>query len=300
MKLNSNLYGISGSINSGKDLVGDMLMYIGENTVINPTYEGFERHEEYKTGKYSVKTISTYTIKKCADKLKEIVALLIGCKRSDLEDEVFKNKELGEEWWIYKRTYSIASFDKKTKIISKTEYDDGQEGDLYLGWEWDLVKLTPRLMLQLLGTQGGRMVIHPNIWVNALFASYHAYHMENNPFDSQSTSLPNWIITDIRFPENEGDAVTSRGGLLIGIKRHFALKQPKYAYLMSRTSRNQYEIPYELEMLDPKLYASLMHESEISMGDHSWCDVIIENNGTKEELFDQVLNAVTIKIEENV
>ena len=37
---------------------------------------------------------------------------------------------------------------------------------------WNLVKLTPRKLLQLLGTDCGRDIIHPNIWVNALFADY--------------------------------------------------------------------------------------------------------------------------------
>ena len=32
------------------------------------------------------------------------------------------------------------------------------------------------------------------------------------------------------------------------------------------------------------------------MGDHSWCDVVIENNGTIEELFNNVLDAVKINI----
>ena len=39
---------------------------------------------------------------KCfADKLKDIICLLIGCYRDQLEDESFKSKELGEEWWYW-------------------------------------------------------------------------------------------------------------------------------------------------------------------------------------------------------
>lgn len=36
----------------------------------------------------------------------------------------------------------------------------------------------------------------------------------------------------------------------------------------------------------------LTHNSENEMGDHSWCDVVIENNGGLEELFNNVLNAI--------
>jgi hypothetical protein len=291
MNINS-LIGVSGSINSGKDLVGDMLMYIGEGLTRNPTFEGFEENERNKNHKYSVKTNSTYAIKKCADKLKEVVALAIGCTREDLEDEEFKNKELGEEWW----RYEMVTVDGLV-IIDKAEYDgipkDWQEG-------FRLVKLTPRMVLQLFGTQGGRMVVHPNIWVNSLFADYKPHYIGAcDPYELESevqiyTNYPKWIITDVRFPKNEGVAVTKRGGLLIGIKRKFALKQPKYAYLIDG-GRDEYEIPYELEELDNKLYKSLTHESELSMGNYSWCDSIIENNGTIEELFNQVLKIVTNK-----
>jgi len=106
----------------------------------------------------------TYANKKYSEKLKYMVCFLIGCDRSDLEDREFKEKELGEEW-------------------------DG---------------LTPRKLLQLLGTEAGRHIIHPNIWVNALFADYEK--------DS------NWIITDVRFP-NEAEAIKDKGGILIRIER---------------------------------------------------------------------------------
>ena len=279
----NNLLGISGSINVGKDLVGDMLMYIGEGLTKEPSYKGFREYEVQKNHKYSTKSITTYQIKKCADKLKEVVALIIGCKRWQLEDEVFKNTELGEEWWVYIRIFDGV-------LLTQNEYDLSQCDPRF----YDFVKLTPRLMLQLFGTQGGRKVVHPNIWVNALFSDYNLV----NPFASESldeewtspSNKPKWIITDVRFPENEGKAVTSRGGLLIGIKRHFSLKQPKYAHLVDPD--NQYAIPPQLNEFDSKLYQSLTHESETSMGDHEWCDVIIENNGTKEELFNKVLDAV--------
>jgi hypothetical protein len=112
---------------------------------------------------YSDDNAEDYQIKKFATKLKEIAALLIGCDVSDFEDREFKEKELGEEW-------------------------NG---------------LTPRKILQLLGTEAGRNIIHPNIWVNALFADFE---------DS------NWIITDVRFP-NEAQAIKDRGGIVIRVER---------------------------------------------------------------------------------
>lgn len=272
MKIN-NLIGVSGSINSGKDVTGEMLQYI--NFADNPTYSGFLT---------DVYFIPNYEIKKCAEKLKEVVAIIIGCKRSDLEDEAFKNTELPEQWWVYTR-------ESDNKLTTQLEYDTLTENQK--GW-LTLVKITPRMMLQLLGTEGGRRVVHPNIWVNALFADWKPI---GSPLVVRAKGLPvtypKWIITDVRFPENEGVAVTKRDGLLIGIKRYFALKQPKYAHLVDKD--NPYDIPSELEELNPKLYKSLTHESEYAMGDHSWCDVVIENNGTLEDLFNNVLNAVKKK-----
>jgi hypothetical protein len=101
------------------------------------------------------------------------------------------------------------------------------------------------------------------------------------------------IITDMRFPENEGEAIKERHGLRIGIKRHFALRFPEYSHLAY--DENPYMIPDELEDVNPKLYKGLNHASETSMGDLSWCDIVIENNGTIEELFDKVLQAVAIQ-----
>ena len=128
----------------------------------------------------------TYVNKKYSEKLKYMVCFLLGCSRSDLEDREFKEKELGEEW-------------------------DG---------------LTPRKLLQLLGTEAGRHIIHPNIWVNALFADYVCDDcgQQECPTDEEDTgqmihrSFPDWIVTDVRFP-NEAEAIKDRGGILIRINR---------------------------------------------------------------------------------
>lgn len=275
MKIN-DLIGVSGSINSGKDLVGGMLQYIDISD--NPTYDEYQ---------YETNLDHNYKIKKCAEKLKEVVAITIGCKRKDLEDEAFKNKELGEEWWRYEM--KIGS---EKVLISKGSYE---QLSAHKKTYWNLVKLTPRMILQQFGTQGGRMVIHPNIWVNALFADWKQI---GSPLVVMAKGLeprfPQWIITDVRFPENEGKAVKDRGGLLIGIKRHFALKHPEYAFRAYKD--RPYDVPSMLMNDNEKLFDSLNHESELAMGDHSWCDVVIENNGTIEELFNNVLDAVKINI----
>ena len=63
--------------------------------------------------------------------------------------------------------------------------------------------MTPRKMLQQVGTDLFRNQLHPNTWVNATFANYH----DNN-----------WIITDVRFP-NELEAIKKHNGITIRINR---------------------------------------------------------------------------------
>ncbi len=60
--------------------------------------------------------------------------------------------------------------------------------------------------MQLLGTECGRTIIHPNIWINAVMSKYKA---DENP---------NWIITDVRFP-NELLAIKERKGIIINVIR---------------------------------------------------------------------------------
>ena len=282
MKLNNNLYAVSGGIKCGKDLVGEMINYFGSTNA--PSLEGFEYY--IKSNEYDVKAVKAYEIKKFADKLKDCVALIIGCTREQLEDQTFKATVLGPQWWYYKFNHRLLNY-REFKKLTKNQQE-----------YFELIKLTPRLILQLLGTEGGRKIIHPDIWVNALFADYKSItnYPIFNGFEDKTrpeVTFPNWIITDMRFPENEGVAINERNGLRIGIKRNFALRFPEYAHLAY--DNDPYMIPDELEDVNPKLYKGLNHASETSMGDLSWCDIVIENNGTIEELFDKVLQAVAIQ-----
>jgi len=200
-----------------------------------------------KGGDYDLLPMTDETnikIKKFADKLKDIACLLIGCTRADLEDREFKEKELGEEW-------------------------DG---------------LTPRKLLQLLGTEAGRHIIHPNIWVNALFADYVCDDcgQQECPTDEEDTgqmihySFPDWIVTDVRFP-NEAQAIKDRGGIVIRVNR--LTEEQKIASLKARANRPNNAI---------KLALKNEHPSETALDDYDGFDYVIENNGSIEELVEKV------------
>ena len=66
--------------------------------------------------------------------------------------------------------------------------------------------------------------LHTNVWVNALFADYIRNDdkliriTEENLEEWQEGDYPNWIITDMRFP-NEMKAVAEREGVTIRVVR---------------------------------------------------------------------------------
>lgn len=221
------LIGISGKAGAGKDLVGVMIQYL----VYTEGIINIEYWEKFKSNTpFNQIVFSKYVIKKFADKLKTLVCLLIGYTREQLEDRNLKEKELGEEWWYYKgRNNSLIPYNKNSKRSTE-----------------DLIKPTPRLLLQLIGTDLFRNQLHPNTWVNASFANY-----LNNA----------WIFTDVRFP-NELEAIKKHNGITIRINRG----------LVERTG---------------KLIQEPEHISETAL-DNAEFDYIIENNGTIEELLEQV------------
>jgi hypothetical protein len=217
VNIKHNLIGISGKISSGKDLAGKIL-----NDLSGDIFEN----------------------KKFADKLKDIVCMLIGCTREQLEDRDFKEKELGEEWWYYTDSL-FNSTDSEENLYSYSKYHRQLKNDL----DFYIIKLTPRTLLQLLGTECGRQIIHPNIWVNALFADY----------DTSSNYDSNWIITDVRFP-NECQAIKNRGGIVIKINR-------------------------DSDVVDN-------HSSETALDNYDGFDFVVDNNGSIDDLTNNLIKII--------
>ena len=241
VNIKHNLIGISGKISSGKDLAGKIL-----NDLSGDIFEN----------------------KKFADKLKEIVCLLIGCTREQLEDREFKEKELGEEWWYYKFDDIMLPISDRRLFIQTVNSIvfsplDKAEVDTYI------VKLTPRKLLQLLGTEAGRQIIHPDIWVNALMSGYKKVMRTNANKQPDLFNYPNWIITDVRFP-NEIKAIKDRGGIVIRVNRPLERLGNSKLPKLKHTSVTK-------------------HPSETALDDYDF-DHIIENNGSIEDLITKLTN----------
>ena len=198
------IIGISGKKTVGKDTVGSIIQFL--------TRTGCEHIQTYNDWKTVEKTTSAHTTfqnKKFADKLKDIVCILIGCSREDLEDEEFKNTLLGEEYDRYEVTYY--SKNGITRVYFNTREEVGvflkeRRGSVI---NTQLITMTPRKMLQLMGTQGFRRTIHENIWVSSLMREYK---------NDKQGDLPNWVVTDVRF-KNEVEAIEKRGGIVIRVNR---------------------------------------------------------------------------------
>lgn len=251
---------ISGRLNSGKDEVGSML----QKEVPNLNLE----------------------IVKFAGKIKETIALWLGVSLEKLEDREFKESPLGPEWTVYYRKNVIMHYDSVDKEITTGPLfnlrQEAESSSPDVPYMYDLVsseviaeRLTPRRLFQLLGTNCGRKLIHPNIWVLTTFADYN--------------KESNWAIPDTRFPnELEGGKRKAKetGSKLIVIRVERSL--------FNRTG-GKYESLRQVLDQDADLYSKLTHESETSLDSYAKegeFDYYIDNNGTLENLRNQVKNII--------
>ena len=60
----------------------------------------------------------------------------------------------------------------------------------------ELIKPTPRFLLQFIGTNLFRNQLHPEIWVNSLMSEYKVEVIPNENYGSNKTKPNNWIITE--------------------------------------------------------------------------------------------------------
>ncbi len=390
----------SGKIGSGKDLAGNICKILLQSPHLNN--EGVETF----LNKNLYESDGNWEIRKWADKLKDIVCIILNCSREQLEDRKFKEKELGPDWEMplqeewkaitgYEGLYEISNFGrvkslnrldsmgrvveetikaqhigttgypaitlnkdgkKKTKVVHQlvaesflghipdsyngvinhidniktnnrldnlevvssrynTQYSKSTEGvyerrnkfevyisiagkktylgsyaskdealkvrnkklqevDTFIPLKYVAKQWTPRLLLQNMGTQIGREILHPDIWVHSLMAEYKSKLSSNNPVDDLDWEprfiYPNFIITDTRFP-NELKAVKDREGITIRVNRN-----PGYKWI-------------DKQEWDLHSKGIVPHESETALDDSTF-DYEIDNNGTIPELIDKIRN----------
>ncbi len=114
------------------------------------------------------------------------------------------------------------------------------------------VPMTRRDFLKKMGTDACNARLHPRTWINALFMDY-------KPASKSlfGETYPNWIITDVRFPD-EVDAIKARGGKVIRLRRP--------------SNENSGDT----------------HASETALDNYNAFDFNIINDGTPEQLLEKV------------
>jgi len=119
--------------------------------------------------------------------------------------------------------------------------------------------VTPRYMLQVMGTEAVRDVFDPNLWV---------YVVEKTISEDPDS---NYVITDMRFP-NESRIIKKMGGHTIRVVRG-----PEPIWFETAAKDNLTKTN-SMSLLYPTV-----HRSEYSLCGYEF-DRVIENNGTIEDL----------------
>ena len=240
------LISLSGRISSGKDTVGSIAQF-SLHTKGLWDQKTFDIYQTRPSKGVASNWQNYWAIKKFAGKLKQVATLLTGVPLEKWEDQAFKESEMPRQWDYLKQMFE--------------NDENGEDG-------YAIMPMTYRLFLQRLGTEAMREGLHTNVWVNALFADYKNKWENLNPQriaagELPEEEMPNWIITDMRFP-NEFAAVKERGGLCIRVER-------EKRWLGAKVEP------------DP----TNLHPSETALDSHKF-DYVINNSGTIEDLVVEV------------
>lgn len=169
-----------------------------------------------------------------AESLKDAVSAIFGWDRDMLEGNTVESRKIREE---------------------RDEY-----------WSTKLgINITPRWVLQNLGTDILRKHLHDNIWIFSLERKIK--NIENE----------NIIITDCRFP-NEIKMIRENHGIIIEVQRNIPIWYDdaiKYNLAKEKGLHN--------ELIDLSLKYNI-HSSEYGWVGINYPDYVIQNNGTVEDL----------------
>lgn len=177
-----------------------------------------------------------------ANTLKDAVACVFGWDRTLLEGRTAEARawrEQVDEWWA-------------TRL--------------------NMPNLTPRLMLQLWGTDVCRNHFHDDIWIASL---------ENK----MRKTKDNIVISDVRFP-NEIKAIHNAGGIVVRIKRGLEPEWYQDAINANAGRGNMSWLTSKERLKSLQIHAS---ETAWVGGD---IDHIVYNDSTIDDLFTQIKNLV--------
>jgi len=179
-----------------------------------------------------------------ADTLKDITAILFSWDRGMLEGKT----DASREW--------------REKVST------------YWSKELGIKNFTPRMALQLLGTDVFREHFHQDIWVKVL----------KNKIINTNSDI---VITDVRFP-NEANMIKELGGNIVQVIRGELPEWWETAIKFNKEAAD-YRKDDDVGFVDEngKLWVGI-HLSEYALAGVIEPDYVIHNNGTLDELHEKV------------
>jgi len=235
---------MSGKKQSGKNTAAKVVQWlIHKNRGSTVSLETFLTYDKARRERFTGWEEKSY-----AAKIKLHVADILNISTDLLEDEEFKNKELGEKWTRYAYATGFEDVEGERLMVSTTcskeKYAEEQRSNRQTAYK---MVHTPRTLLQMVGTNIGR-IVHADYWVNGLMIDYKPI-VDNAPLPTGSIygggmiTLPNWIITDCRFPNEaevtDGDTPKA-DGFVIRIKR----KAGEHDNHISETALDNHKFKY--------------------------------------------------------
>lgn len=128
---------------------------------------------------------------------------------------------LYREHGLYRYAFAAPLRGMVAGLLGESHWEDREWKERPVDW----LGKSPRELLQTLGTEWGRELVHPHLWVLKADQVWKRV----NDFYSPYTGM---VISDVRFP-NEADWIHSQGGILIEILR------PDAAPVASHASEQQ-------------------------------------------------------------
>lgn len=225
---NKTLIGLSGAAGSGKDFAARTISQLTNVEIVSfaePVYKlaslifGVTVEElgnRSTKEKFFFFQVDNENLIFAVDYL-EYLLLLLGITHLDARTELIE--------WL---TFDLAEFKSPIVLEDRDDY-------------FTSFYISPRKILELLGTELGRDRISEGIWLDLVAAKYRR-------------SIDGIVITDVRFP-NEHDWVVSTGGERWGIvapKSNFAIQSThpsaSHTFEVDRTIENNYDETFALSI----------------------------------------------------
>jgi len=192
-----SLIGISGKMGHGKDTVAKIIQYLIATSRHNHNMTFYEYQDIFlDSDKWS-----EWKIKKFATPIKQIASIMTGISIEKMETQEDKEVMLGEEWY---KSCSLINCDVcKEEKLCKVRFTNNK-----------YIKTSLRRLLQRIGDV--MLQIHSDWLLNVMFRDYTLTRYQYKDENEGYSTYPNWIISDLRKP-NEYNKIKELGGKCIKI-----------------------------------------------------------------------------------